>query len=119
MRLQAEENIRVAHMLVAAARGDRVAVEQLLEQHRQDPKAGDIWTLVFAGWSGDREGANEIAARIDGHVLGSPALTTVLLWCLCGAPWDLSATPNLAADLQAGGLTWPPNSPIHFPLKDW
>lgn len=36
-----------------------------------------------------------------------------------GAPWDLEATPNLAALITDAGLDWPPASPINFPLKDW
>jgi len=99
--------------------GDRDRLEPLLEQYRRDPESTDFWGLIYFGWVGDRDAANEVAARVDEHVMGSPALSTILLWCLCGAPWDLSATPNFAADLKAGGLAWPPASPIHFPLKEW
>ena len=118
-RLQLEADIRSARLLVAAARGDRATVGRLLEQFYLDPNASDFWALVYSGWMGDRETANEIAARIDSHVFGSPALSTILLWCLCGAPWDLSAAPNFDAVLKESGLPWPPASPIDFPLKNW
>jgi hypothetical protein len=39
--------------------------------------------------------------------------------CTCGAPFDLEATPVFAGLLAESGLSWPPVSPIDFPLKDW
>lgn len=39
--------------------------------------------------------------------------------CLCGAPFDLDATPTLAELLVASGLSWPPRKPFDFPLKEW
>jgi hypothetical protein len=47
------------------------------------------------------------------------SLMLATLWCYCGAPFDLEATPNFAAKLREGDLPWPPRSPIDFPLKDW
>ena len=47
------------------------------------------------------------------------ALSTNILWCLCGEGWDLDVTPNFAAKIEASGLPWPPASPIKFPLKNW
>ena len=48
-----------------------------------------------------------------------PLLWYYLQWCGCGAPWDLEATPNFAAEVEEGDLPWPPRSPMSFPLKDW
>lgn len=39
--------------------------------------------------------------------------------CLCGAPFDLEVTPNLAARLDQAGLTWPPTETLRWSLKDW
>jgi hypothetical protein len=40
-------------------------------------------------------------------------------FCLCGAPFDLEATPNLAARLDEAGLAWPPVESMRWPLKAW
>jgi len=39
--------------------------------------------------------------------------------CLCGAAFDLDATPNFRARLEEAGWPWPPGKPIDYPLKDW
>jgi hypothetical protein len=39
--------------------------------------------------------------------------------CHCGAPFDLDVTPNFARMLDEAELSWPPASPIDWPLKDW
>jgi adenylate cyclase len=38
--------------------------------------------------------------------------------CLCGAPFDLEATPDFAARIEAAELLWSPPSPVDWPLKD-
>ena len=118
-RLRLDTDIHAMRLMIAAAQGDQAKVARLLQQVRQNPQAVAFWGPAPYAWSGDRKGANETAARMDSHAFGSPALSSMLLWCLCGAPWDLSATPNFAADLKAAGLPWPPVSPIKFPLKGW
>lgn len=118
-RLRVDTDKLTMQLMIAAARGDRDSVARLLEQYRQDRSSDDFWGTSYDAWAGNRDEANRRAGRIDRHRYGSPALTTILLWCLCGAPWDLSATPNFAADIEESGLPWPPASPIHFPLKDW
>ncbi len=75
--------------------------------------------LIARAVAGDRTGANRIAASIDTHPLGAALLTRAAHFCLCGAPFDLSATPNFAQRLKEGDLPWPPKSPIDWPLKDW
>ncbi len=56
---------------------------------------------------------------MDGRPLGHLSLMVVTYWCGCGAPFDLSETPNFASKLQDSGLSWPPDSPMRLPLKDW
>ena len=118
-RLQTQRDALVARMLVAAARGDREQVSRILTLRSQEPPESDFWGLMMHSWAGEREQANQIAARMDEHPFGSQALATTILWCLCGEGWDLAVTPNFAAKIEASGLPWPPASPINFPLKDW
>lgn len=84
---------------------------------RSDP--GKFVTTLFAAWTGDRETANRLAGEIDARPAGPAQLVTMLSHCQCGAPFDLSATPNLAARLDEAGLPWPPPALIRFPAKDW
>jgi len=118
-RLQVDVDILSARIMIAAAQGDSETVADLLEQHYQNAEHSNFWGLSYHAWAGDRENANRIAAQIDQHAFGSQALTASLLWCVCGAAFDLSETPNFAAKIEQSGLTWPPLSPINFPLKDW
>jgi hypothetical protein len=60
-----------------------------------------------------------MATTIDRHHFGSATLTQIAVWCACGAPWDMDATPNFAAKLKEGSLPWPPQTTMEFPLKDW
>ncbi len=107
---------------LAAARGDREALEPLLVQARESMPNGNIGQfaeLQTYAVFGERETANRIASEIDGRTFGPLPLVLVTMWCACGAPFDLEATPNFAASLEQGDLPWPPASPITFPLKDW
>ena len=120
-RFQNEISSLSGRMMIAAAKGDLNQVTRLFElfEESSDPYATDFWELSYAAWAGERDRANRIAARIDEHRVGSQALATILLWCLCGPAWDLEATPNFAEKIGESGLVWPPSSPINFPLKNW
>ncbi len=104
-------------MMIAAAQPDEAEIESLLNEWRAHPGNNDYFGLMYHAWLGEREAANRMAAGIDAHPFGTPALSSILVWCTCGAPWDIEATPEFAADLEAAGLAWPPVSPIRFPLK--
>ncbi len=106
-------------MMVAAAQGDRAKLTALFEQFSNNPEASTFWELSYYAQSGDLANANRLAAALDGHHFAGPALATSVLWCNCGAPWDLEATPNFARLIQDAGFDWPPPSPIRFPLKTW
>jgi TolB-like protein len=111
-------DVLIHRMMIAAARADDATINALLVEWAGHPSASDkYWNVIFHAWLGKQDDANRIAAQIDTHPFGSPALSTIALWCLCGAPWDLAATPAFAANLKESGLPWPPNSPIRFPLK--
>jgi hypothetical protein len=49
--------------------------------------------------------------RPGGHI----AVTGAILGCLCGAPFDIEATPNFKSLIEQGGLQWPPSAPISLP----
>ena len=98
------------------AEGEHNAYEDLAAPLGDD---GDALILSIAPIIGDREAANAAAARIDARDFGPVQLAISTHYCLCGAPFDLEATPNFAAQLEASGLQWPPAAPIDYPLKDW
>jgi len=106
-------------MMVAAAGGDRAKAAALFEEYSAEPLASGFWKLAYFAWTGDLENASRTAAGIDSHPFAGPGLATALLWCECGAPWDLSATPHFAGLIEDAGFSWPPPSPIRFPLKGW
>jgi TolB-like protein len=107
------------HMMAAAASGDRAKAAALFDEYNADPLASAFWKVAYYAWTGDLENANRTAAGIDAHPFSGPGLATTLLWCNCGAPWDLAATPHFAGLIADAGFSWPPPSPVKFPLKDW
>jgi TolB-like protein len=105
---------------IAAARGDRATLDDL-RRRMTDPHAspGIATALYLFARAGDRAAANARAAEIDARPAGPMYLMVGTYLCLCGAPFDLEVTPNLAARLEEAGLTWPPVESMHWPLKDW
>ena len=106
-------------IVIAAARGERAHAEAIFVDLNRHPDITDFERLLVFAMLGDRESANGIAALVDQRSLGPISLTLASLWCHCGAPFDLEATPKFAAKLREGQLPWPPRSPIVFPLKNW
>jgi TolB-like protein len=118
-RIQDDEIALVFKALVIAHEGDQARFNQFFEELNSGDSVGDFWMILVAAWGGDREEANRLAAQIDQHHFGSVTLTQTTQWCGCGAPFDLDVTPNFAAKLKEGSLTWPPQPTMDFPLKDW
>lgn len=85
----------------------------------QDTSWVDINALVASAAAGERDLANQFAAHLDGNPIGPMQLLWATSACLCGAPFDLDATPNFAARLKESGLPWPPPARIRMPAKDW
>ncbi|MGK2926977.1 MAG: hypothetical protein ACSLE2_15290 [Lysobacterales bacterium] len=112
-------NELVWRMMAAAAKGDRDAAAVRFDEYQADPGAGPFTKVAYYAWTGDIDQANRLAAAMDAHPFAGPSLSTVLIWCACGAPWDLAATPNFAKLVDDAGFSWPPPSPIKFPLKNW
>jgi TolB-like protein len=82
----------------------------------------DVWkqdSLIIAAVVGDRERANEFAARIDAYPGSAVWLGWIVSDCFCGAPFDLEATPNYKARIEEAGFAWPPPKPIDYPTKTW
>lgn len=103
---------------IAAAQGDAIAADSLLEQY--EPLANSDFVLMeLLAVAGQRDRANAIATRIDAEPFGYLQLNFAIHNCMCGAPFDLEGTPNYAKLVQEAELPWPPLSPIDWPLKDW
>jgi TolB-like protein len=105
---------------IAAARGDRATLDELRRRITDLESTPGIATpLYLPARAGDRAAANARAAEIDARPAGPMYLMVGTYFCLCGAPFDLEVTPNLAARLEEAGLSWPPVESMHWPLKDW
>ena len=75
--------------------------------------------IKFNAIIGNRVEANRMAAQIDKRPYGSLYLSTIARYCLCGAPFDIEQTPNFKLRIEESGITWPPASPLDYPLKKW
>jgi TolB-like protein len=117
-RIQNVSSTLLLRVMMAARQGDLELARQLTE--RYDSEVGRrLMSIIVRAWSGDRDGANRMAAEMDKHDFGLSTMVGTVFWCVCGAPWDLEATPRFAAKLEEASLPWPPVSPISYPLKDW
>jgi len=118
-RFLTSREVLVSSVMLAATQGDLEQAVHYFEEYLQDPEVSDFWTTIQYAWMGDRQNANRLAAKMDGHPYGPGSLVTIVYWCACGAPWDLEETPVFAQKVEESGMPWPPVSPIKFPLKDW
>jgi len=118
-------NIQVADValsfdvLIAAAQGNEEEFNRLVAKLEEETNSGLYWLTVTGAWGGLRDKANQAAAQIDGYPFGAGTLSQLVLWCGCGAPFDLEATPNFAARIEEGSLPWPPETVMELPLKNW
>ncbi|WP_265571069.1 TIR domain-containing protein [Sphingomicrobium nitratireducens] len=99
---------------IAIARKDSALVPTADELQRKRAPYKALQTLAQVGYQKE---ADDLAAAIDARPAGASVLEIVVDECLCGAPFDISRTPNFAARLEELGATWPPKSPIKWPLK--
>ena len=113
-----DESGRLMRLLkIAAAKGDDLTTKTLLDKY--EPMATKKQVLMeMIALAGQRERANELAAEIDSTPFGYLTLIRAIHTCLCGAPFDLEATPNFAKRIEDADLPWPPLSPMDWPLKD-
>jgi len=105
--------------MIAAIEGDDGRSESLSNEFFGINGPSDREALVLEAARGRRNEANHLAAIIDGRPFGHIVLLQAIYRCMCGAPFDLEATPQFADMLGDSGLTWPPAKPYAFPLKNW
>jgi len=105
--------------LLASMQGDSQRAADYLYEYLAQHGPDDQSSLILEAARGNRNEANRLAALIDGRPFGYMVLMHGIYNCLCGAPFDLEATPVFAGMLAESGLPWPPEKPLNFPLKDW
>jgi TolB-like protein len=106
-------------LAIESARGDLERSREIIGRLSQMENDVNHLALVEYARIGDRDAANQHAAKLDAMPLGFIRLMLMPAGCYCGAPWDLESTPNFARLLEDAELAWPPASPINWPLKDW
>ena len=115
------ENYYRAALLVGVAAGESAASLQArlasVDRGQSIYKMWGLTDLVAAALTGNRAEANRLAAQIDAQPGGGLALAVVTTDYLCGAPFDLEATPNFKARLAESGLPWPPAPAMKIPLR--
>ena len=106
-------------IMLEALAGDPVLARQMAEEYWSRPGVDDWSSLIVAALVGDRDRANEFAARIDARPGSVIALSVSVFACYCGAPFDLEVTPNYKARIEEAGFPWPPRMSIDFLTKTW
>ncbi len=106
-------------ILREALAGDPEVARQMAEDYWSDPGANDFSSLLVAAVVGDRKKANDVVARIDALPGSAVVLSSAIVTCFCGAPFDLDAAPNYQARIDEAGLPWPPPTRIDYPTKPW
>ncbi len=96
-----------------------VKAREILETAKKTSSISDLALLIAEASLGNREAANAYASKLDSRFAGPFALAEAVKGCLCGAPFDLDATPNFKARIEEAGFSWPPGTPIKYPAKDW
>lgn len=117
--IRGEALVLRARFILSAARGDAASTKSLLEKYLAADDSRDDLRIENFAMAGDRDLANQTAAEVDSDPFGYLLLMYVPSDCMCGAPFDLDATPNFAKLLDDANLPWPPDFPIDWPLKDW
>lgn len=102
-----------ARTFVALALGNRDKLPSIEEISEASP----FNAVRMLSVSGYQKEADDWAARIDAAPAGPSVLQIIVDECGCGAPFDISRTPNFRARLDELGAKWPPKSPINWPLK--
>lgn len=114
------ESVKVYNrVIIAASQGDDALAAELQDQYLVKFGNDDMQMLIMEAVRGKRNEANRLARLIDARTGGHVTLLMTIFACSCGAPFDLEATPGFADRLAPSGLTWPPLTPLNFPLKNW
>ncbi len=102
-----------------ALTGDPALAREMSEAYWSGSETDDLSLLVVAAVVGDRDRANQIAARIDAQPGSVVVFSLSVFTCFCGAPFDLEAAPNYKARIEEAGFPWPPPKRINYPAKTW
>lgn len=105
-------------LVIAALQGDEAEAAKLLSAIDNGTVGKSVLLQGYA-ITGQRDRANELAAEVDARPYGYLALLRAIHSCMCGAPFELEATPDFGARVAEAGLAWPPLSPSEWPLKTW
>ncbi|MBL0164120.1 MAG: hypothetical protein IPP82_10935 [Xanthomonadales bacterium] len=113
IELRDEGYYKAEAFVATAMREDPNRLHARLKSIDRSQSIFDFWDnadALEAALSGNREEANRQAAALDARPAGPFLLAVLATDCLCGAPFDLDATPNFKARLAESGLRWP--SPV-------
>ena len=95
--------------------GARAAMNDWIERYGRSH-----WIeIIIHAAIGDRQGANQLAAELDARPGGPFLLLLTSVYCACGAPFDLEATPNFRERITESGTEWPLETLVRYPAKDW
>ena len=111
-RATTSRNRNVALAIVAASTGEVEEARALAADFIAGASPGlrAHMNVYLNAIVGNREAANAAAARADSTPSGALQLAAITVECLCGAPFDLSATPVFRQRLEEAGVSWPPRS---------
>ncbi len=108
-----------AEALPLAMSGDVDAARAAMQQWQAENGRNLRNEIEIHAAIGDRDGANRLAAELDERPGGAMMLMVTAIYCSCGAPFDLEATPNFRERIRESGLAWPLETLIRYPAKDW
>jgi tetratricopeptide (TPR) repeat protein len=108
-----------AESLPLALSGDVDAARAAMETWRAENGGNLRNEIEIHAAIGDRDEANRLAAELDARPGGSMMLIITAIYCSCGAPFDLEATPNFRERIRESGIAWPLETLIRYPAKDW
>ena len=91
----------------------------VIENDVPDVDLAHVFQILVAAYQGDKERSDNLLTEYDKHFFGAMVLWQLANWCQCGFPWDLEATSKFAAKIKEANMSWPPQAPLTFPLKDW
>jgi len=115
------ENYYRARLMFGLATGESGAsIHAALQGVDRSKSLYKMWKtndVVEAALMGDRATANRLAAEIDTQPGSGLILAVIAADSLCGAPFDLEATPHFKARLAESGLSWPPIHALKLPPR--
>ena len=115
------ENYYRARLMFGLATGESAAgIHAALQGVDRSKSLYKMWKMndiVEAALMGDRATANRLAAEIDTQPGSGLILAVIAADSLCGAPFDLEATPRFKARLAESGLPWPPIQALKLPPR--